>query len=57
MDEALMNSLSASTKLIPKPGLLESMRAAGSAAADRFLETGAKDIGLRDSYDISKLFR
>ena len=29
----------------------------GSAAADRFLETGAKDIGLRDSYDISKLFR
>ncbi len=57
MDEALMNSLSASTKLIPKPGLLESMRAAGAAAADRFLETGAKDIGLRDSYDISKLFR
>ena len=57
MDEALMNSLSASTKLIPKPGLLESMRAAGSAAAGRFLETGAKDIGLRDSYDISQLFR
>ncbi|RCW88711.1 patatin-like phospholipase family protein [Paracoccus lutimaris] len=57
MDEELMNSLSASTKLIPKPGLLESMRAAGKAAADHFLETGAKDIGLRDSYDISQLFR
>ena len=57
MDEELMNSLSASTKLLPKPGLLESMRAAGVAAADRFLETDAKDIGIRDSYDVSQLFR
>ncbi|WP_374635571.1 patatin-like phospholipase family protein [Paracoccus sp. (in: a-proteobacteria)] len=56
MDEALMNSLSASTKLIPKPGLLDSMRAAGAAAAEKFIETGAKNIGLRDSYDIAKLF-
>ena len=57
MDEDLMNSLSASTKLLPKPGLLATMHAAGKVAADRFLETGAKDIGVRDSYDITHLFR
>ncbi|KRW93287.1 patatin-like phospholipase family protein [Paracoccus sp. MKU1] len=56
MDEDLMNSLSASTKLIPNPGLLQRMHDAGMQAADRFLERDAEKIGERDSYDLSQLF-
>ena len=56
MDENLMNSLSASTKLIPAPGLLGRMHDAGVAAAEQFLESGADSIGNRDTYDLSKLF-
>lgn len=56
MDEDLMNSLSASTKLIPNPGLLQRMHDAGVEAADRFLEDDAENLGERDSYDLSRLF-
>lgn len=56
MDDDLMNSLSASTKLIPKPGLLQRMHDAGAAAADRFIAEHADKLGERDSYDLSKLF-
>lgn len=56
MDDGLMNSLSASTKLIPAPGLLHRMHEAGVRAADRFLETSMDNLGERDSYDVSRLF-
>ncbi|KGJ05059.1 NTE family protein [Paracoccus halophilus] len=57
MDETLMNSLSASTKLIPAPGLLDRLREAGTEAADRFLRENAENIGKRDSYSLDELFR
>ena len=56
MDEALMNSLSASTKLLPGPGLLGRLREAGAEAADRFLAESGGNIGARDSYDLARLF-
>ncbi|WP_288949309.1 patatin-like phospholipase family protein [uncultured Paracoccus sp.] len=56
MDEELMNSLSASTKLIPQPGLLQQLHDAGVQAADRFLASDAACIGERDSYDLSQIF-
>ncbi|MCJ1899542.1 MULTISPECIES: patatin-like phospholipase family protein [Paracoccus] len=56
MDEDLMNSLSARTKLLPNPGLLQRMHDAGVEAAERFLEKDAGNIGERDSYDLSQLF-
>lgn len=56
MDEELMNLLSASTKLLPNPGLLQSMHDAGMEAAEQFLERDAGNIGERDSYDLARLF-
>lgn len=56
MDETLMNSLNASTKLLPAPGLLATMREAGSRAADEFLRQDAANIGERDSYDLRAVF-
>ncbi len=56
MDETLMNSLTASTKLLPAPGLLATMREAGSRAADEFLRQDAANIGARDSYDLRAVF-
>lgn len=56
MDETLMNSLTASTKLLPAPGLLATMREAGSRAADEFLRQDAANIGERDSYDLRAVF-
>lgn len=56
MDETLMNSLTASTKLLPAPGLLATMREAGSRAADEFLRQDAANIGERNSYDLRAVF-
>lgn len=56
MDDKLMNGLTASTKLVPSPGLLERMREAGRVAADRFLSECGDNLGRRDSYDLSRLF-
>ena len=56
MDESLMNSLSASTKLLPAPGLLATMREAGSRAAEQFLLNDAANLGERDSYDLKAVF-
>ncbi|MCV2446948.1 patatin-like phospholipase family protein [Paracoccus sp. DMF] len=56
MDDALMNSLSAATKLVPAPGLLERLHDAGVIAAEAFLAQNAQNIGIRDSYDLAQLF-
>lgn len=56
MDDFLMNKLSAGTKLVPEPGLVDVLRDAGYAAAERFLEYHAKNLGSRDSIDLARLF-
>lgn len=56
MDDFLMNSLSAGTKIVPEPGLLHVLREAGHAAADRFLHEHGADLGTRDTVDLPRLF-
>ncbi|WP_410218347.1 patatin-like phospholipase family protein [Paracoccus sp. (in: a-proteobacteria)] len=55
-DVALMNDLNARSKLMPRPGLLASMKRAGQEAADRFIEDHADKINREDSFDLSSLF-
>jgi NTE family protein len=45
-DDGLMNALSAATKLSPSPQLLARLKAAGQAAAERFLSHAGKRIGM-----------
>ncbi|WP_312529164.1 patatin-like phospholipase family protein [Paracoccus sp. (in: a-proteobacteria)] len=54
-DDKLMNELRASSKMMPGPGLLERMHAAGRLAADEFLARHHGDLGQKDSWDISDL--
>ncbi|WP_347266381.1 patatin-like phospholipase family protein [Paracoccus sp. (in: a-proteobacteria)] len=54
-DDDLMNSLGAGSKLMPPPGLLARMHAAGVAAAEGFLESCTDHLGARDTYDPSGL--
>ncbi|MEI4470563.1 patatin-like phospholipase family protein [Frigidibacter sp. MR17.24] len=55
-DDALMQSLSAMTKLLPTPSLLAQLKAAGREAAGRFLQQDAARIGESASVDIVKMF-
>ncbi len=55
-DEALMNSLPTSSKLTPSPALFARLKAAGRAAADKFLTGHRKDLGKRASLDLRTLF-
>ena len=55
-DEALMNDLTASSKLNPSPALLYRLKAAGRAAAAAFLQGHRGDIGKRASIDLAGLF-
>lgn len=57
LDDTLMNDLSARSKLMPAPGLLERMKTAGQASADAFLNEHADALGERDTVDLSELFR
>lgn len=50
-DDALMNELSASSKLIPTPALLARLKAAGRAAAEAFLTTHRDSLGKRGTVD------
>lgn len=54
-DDALMNDLSADSKLSPTPYLLERLKAAGRAAAERFLRNGGSKIGQEPSADLKGL--
>ncbi len=56
LDDDLMNDLTARTKILPDPGLLDRMFKAGRLAADRFLDDHADDLNHRDSVDFSALF-
>lgn len=51
-DDGLMNELSAESKLAPTPLLLERLKAAGRAAAERFLKDGGTKIGQDTSVDL-----
>ncbi|WP_134726788.1 patatin-like phospholipase family protein [Paracoccus luteus] len=55
-DEDLMISLGSRTKIMPGPGLLARMKAAGRAAADRFVAGDLANVGLRDSVDLRGLY-
>jgi len=55
-DDQLMNSLSVDTKLLPTPGLLESMRDAGRAAADEFVRNHFDKINLSGSVDLEATY-
>lgn len=56
MDDALMTDLSARSKILPRPGLLERMKLAGQQAADSFLTEHADKLNESDSFDLSALF-
>ena len=55
-DEALMNDLSATSKMFPTSTLLHRLRAAGRTAAAAFLQSHRGDIGKRASIDMTALF-
>lgn len=54
-DDDLMNDLSADSKLSPTPYLLERLKAAGRAAAERFLTNGGSKVGKEPSADLRGL--
>ncbi len=54
-DDGLMNELSATTKLLPSPALVERLKAAGRAAAARFLADGGSRIGQEPSVDLARM--
>ncbi|WP_167550444.1 hypothetical protein [Paracoccus marcusii] len=51
-----MTDLSARSKLMPRPGLLAAMKAAGQQAADTFLSDHADKLNRADSFDLAALF-
>jgi NTE family protein len=55
-DDALMESLTAASKVTPWPGLLLALKEAGQAAAERFLEAHHADLNVRSSVDLAALF-
>lgn len=54
-DDGLMNELSADSKLSPTPYLLDRLKTAGRAAAERFLQDGGSKIGQEPSADLRGL--
>jgi NTE family protein len=54
-DDGLMNSLSANSKTAPNPQLLDRLKTAGRAAADRFLATDACHIGAEPGVNLQGL--
>jgi NTE family protein len=55
-DDRLMNELSASSKMLAEPALIERLRAAGHKAAHGFLKRHRDDLGNRPSLDLAALF-
>ncbi len=54
-DDELMNELTASSKLAPTPQLLERLKTAGRAAAERFLADCGPKLGKEASVDLPEL--
>lgn len=57
MDDALMNDLSARSKMMPGAQKLARMKTAGQQAADAFLAEHADKLNTADSYDLTAMFR
>ncbi|WP_299946344.1 patatin-like phospholipase family protein [uncultured Ruegeria sp.] len=55
-DDELMNDLSAATKTVPNPVVLNRLKQAGRAAADQFLRAHKKDLGERSTVDLPAMF-
>ncbi|AAV95335.1 phospholipase, patatin-like family [Ruegeria pomeroyi DSS-3] len=55
-DDALMNSLSVATKVVPLPQILDRLKQAGRAAADSFLDAHKTDLGQRSTVDMEAMF-
>ncbi len=55
-DDGLMNTLSVATKQVPNPIVLARLKAAGRAAADRFLDAHLDDLNLRGTVDLQAMF-
>ncbi|NBB98778.1 MAG: patatin-like phospholipase family protein [Alphaproteobacteria bacterium] len=55
-DDALMNSLSVTTKLTPTPYLLHTLKEAGRTACDTFLTRHKADLNERASLDLDAMF-
>ncbi|WP_299983112.1 patatin-like phospholipase family protein [uncultured Ruegeria sp.] len=55
-DDELMNDLSAATKTVPNPVVLNRLKHAGRAAADHFLRAHKKDLGERSTVDLPAMF-
>ena len=56
-DDALMNRLSAASKLSPTPGLLLQLKAAGRTAADRFMAEHGKDLNKVGTVNLIELYQ
>ncbi|MBS0122570.1 patatin-like phospholipase family protein [Thetidibacter halocola] len=55
-DDALMNTLSVATKVVPVPSLLRNLKEAGRRAADDFLRAHRDDLGHRQTADLRGMF-
>ena len=55
-DDALMEQLSVATKLVPNPTVISSLKAAGQAAAEKFLAEHKNKIGKESSVNLREMF-
>ncbi len=55
-DDELMNDLSAATKIVPNPVVLNRLKQAGRSAADQFLIAHKDDLGTRSTVDLPAMF-
>jgi NTE family protein len=55
-DDALMNMLNVATKTIPTPVILARLKAAGEAAADKFLADHKDDLGKSSTVNLKDMF-
>ncbi len=55
-DDELMNDLSATTKTVPNPIVLNKLKQAGQAAAHQFLRDHKSDLGARSTVDLPAMF-
>ncbi len=55
-DDDLMQDLSVATKLVPSAILVERLREAGRARADRFLDAHLEDLGTRSTVDLAEMY-
>ncbi|MGH1465415.1 MAG: patatin-like phospholipase family protein [Cognatishimia sp.] len=55
-DDALMNDLSAATKMIPVPQILNALKDAGSRAAGEFLKKHKADLGQKSTVDLAAVY-